>query len=163
MLFRSPLSCGPLSRSASLRQLTTNISAKHAELTALLLHRRRNVRPRPLRRAKHLEPPVKLEREWSSCTRLHQPTASATTSVELTSVRVRLELGDGRLGLLDRAELNDSGSLRTPALEEDFGLLDFARRLEELDQILVTRRPWQLRTGRQRSSKARGRERDERS
>lgn len=77
---------------------------------------------------------------------LHQPTSrSCTTRERLTSVRVRLELGNRRLGLLDRAELDDSGALGTTALEEDFGLLDLARRLEELDQVLVAGRPRKLR------------------
>lgn len=66
----------------------------------------------------------------------------APVAVELdvegtAAVDVVGELGNGRLGLLDGSELNDADTLGAAALEEDLCLVDFARRLEELDEVLV--------------------------
>ena len=55
-----------------------------------------------------------------------------------------VELGNGRLCLADGGELHDADALGAAVLEEDLGLVDHARRLEELHQVLVRRRPRQL-------------------
>ena len=44
----------------------------------------------------------------------------------------------------DLRELHDAAALRARALEEDLRELDLARRLEQLDEVLVRRRPRQL-------------------
>ena len=51
---------------------------------------------------------------------------------------------DRSLGLCNLSELDDTAPLGASALVEDLRELDRARRLEELDQILVRRRPRQL-------------------
>jgi hypothetical protein len=57
---------------------------------------------------------------------------------------LRTELLDGRLGLFLRGELDDADALGAGALPEDLGELDGAGGLEELDEIVVGRRPRQL-------------------
>lgn len=69
-------------------------------------------------------------------------------NARLTAVLVPVEPSDGRLRLLDRSELDDTGALGPAVLEENLGVLDGAGRLEELDEILVRRRVGELRVRR---------------
>jgi hypothetical protein len=60
------------------------------------------------------------------------------------AVHVLLELRDRRLRLADLRELHDAAALGARAVEQNLRELDLARRLEQLDQILVRRRPREL-------------------
>ena len=51
---------------------------------------------------------------------------------------------NGRLRLLHLRKLDDTAALRPRALVQDLRELDLARRLEQLDQVLVRGRPRQL-------------------
>lgn len=55
-----------------------------------------------------------------------------------------IEPRDSRRRVFDRGKLDDAGALGPAMLEEDLGMFDRPRRLEQLDQILVRSRPREL-------------------
>lgn len=62
-----------------------------------------------------------------------------------TTVLVALELRNGSLGRVGVVEPDDTGTARATAwLILDLGLLDLANRSEQLDQVLIARRPRKL-------------------
>lgn len=64
------------------------------------------------------------------------------------AILISLEFGDGRLRCLGRVEPHYASASRSPTgLVLNLSLLDLADGREELDQIVVTRRPWKLEGG----------------
>lgn len=62
-----------------------------------------------------------------------------------TTVLVSLELGDGRLSSLRTIEANHAGSSRpATGLVLNLSLLNLADGGEELDQVVIAGRPWEL-------------------
>lgn len=62
------------------------------------------------------------------------------------AVLVALELGNGGIGRFGAVEADNTGAARSSTwFVLDFGLLDLSDRGEQVDEVLVARRPWELR------------------
>lgn len=85
-------------------------------------------------------------RRTCSC-RAESPEREVSAKVR-TPFRIKpnepVEPRDSCRRVFDRGKLDDAGALGPAMLEEDFGMFDRSRRLEQLDQILVRRRPREL-------------------